>query len=320
MERPVFKRSRFLVIIPLFAALLLILPAAQAHQPRLVMGKDIHEEKTAYPVVNPQISKAFYGELTGKPDYYKFTIQDTTDVYFGILVPDVTGDDRTAMSMEVYFYHDSSKTQVILFEGARAEWKLMYEDFGGDWYIMGPQEKLNLTAGTYYIKVFNQQNLGKYSLAVGDMESFPPLEMLNAYMTLPLVKQQFFGKPVLLTFFHYLGIILAMGTMAAGTAILFTSRRNSQRAAWAYGSFSYATWLGFLTAGVTLFLTIIQNPLNLINSLRTIILVLIFMLFLSMDGRIHSMDQDRSIKAPKLRLSLSMLLWLIFLFFTACAV
>ena len=47
----------------------------------------------------------------------------------------------------------------------------MFEEFGGDYYLQGPTFDQNVSAGTYYIKVFNENNTGKYSLATGSYRS-----------------------------------------------------------------------------------------------------------------------------------------------------
>ena len=53
-----------------------------------------------------------------------------------------------------------------------------YEEYGKTWYWVGPEIGKDFLgdrtyeAGTYYIKVFNQTNTGKYVLAVGDIERF----------------------------------------------------------------------------------------------------------------------------------------------------
>ena len=89
----------------------------------------------------------------------------------------------------------------------------MFEEFGGDYYLQGPSFNQNVSAGTYYVKIFNANNTGKYSLAMGPIESFPPDESLKALISIPLLKEQIFGKPVTTLFFEFLGIILASGTL-----------------------------------------------------------------------------------------------------------
>ena len=45
--------------------------------------------------------------------------------------------------------------------------------------------------GTYYIRVFNQNNTGQYVLAVGDIESFPISVIIKMLFTLPSINSAF---------------------------------------------------------------------------------------------------------------------------------
>ena len=69
--------------IALLAIIVLVPGCASAHQPRIVTNRQTV-------VTNPEISKAYYGQLTGVPDV--FTIQTNTpfNLYANILVPDST--------------------------------------------------------------------------------------------------------------------------------------------------------------------------------------------------------------------------------------
>lgn len=297
--------------------ILLMLPLVSAHQPRISLGLDIRSENSSLLIPEPEISKAYYGELTGQPDYYRIALENTTDIYFGILVPDVPGDNRAMMSAEVYEYEGSmSRTQSLLLDGPNSRWDLMYEDFGGDWYIAGPAQKINLTPQTYYIRVFNIQNQGKYVLAVGDIESFPPQEVLSAYALLPVLKQQFFGRPVLLFFFVLLGIILAMGPFFGGIMlVLAASSQRIKTAARAYGKLRSLVWLGFLVTLAGLVLTFVQNPVSLLGMLRTAIFLILLLLFLHANSRIGRLENNIP-RTLKLSMLLSILFWLWFLLLT----
>jgi hypothetical protein len=48
--------------------------------------------------------------------------------------------------------------------------------------------------GVYRIQVSNVENRGKYVLAVGELEKFPPKVILRTLITLPKLKRDFFGK------------------------------------------------------------------------------------------------------------------------------
>ncbi|MCJ7816850.1 MAG: hypothetical protein MUP55_03245, partial [Candidatus Aenigmarchaeota archaeon] len=221
MDKPSLRNPGILAV-ALLAFLFLFSVPVSAHQPRLVMGWDIHDENSSLLVEQPEVSQAFYGELNGRPDYYKIILDKPARIYFAITVP-YAPESRTDLTVELYDHKDTAITQVFLLEGAKFQWKPFYEEFGGDWYLQGPEARENLTNVTYYIKVSSPSNQGKYSLAIGEEESFPPGETLNAYLLLPIIKQQFFGKPVLWMFLYLLGIVLAFGSFMSACIILLTS-------------------------------------------------------------------------------------------------
>jgi|TARA_B110000240_G_C13374420_1_gene399662 hypothetical protein len=48
--------------------------------------------------------------------------------------------------------------------------------------------------GTYYIKVFNQTNTGKYALAVGDIEKFGLASIPKLLLTVRKLKKVFWAE------------------------------------------------------------------------------------------------------------------------------
>jgi hypothetical protein len=227
-------------IILIFAFFILLKPAlASAHQPRLV-------ESNIVEVKNPEVSQAFYGELKGTPT--EFRIQSDIDfrLYVGILVPD-TSNIRKDISAEIFRSGQSGEQSIALLDGAKFAWIPFYEEFGMDNYFWGPEFKANnsqrgvdikgrnVQAGTYIIKVFSPGNQGKYSLAIGDIEVFPPREILNTILIMPQLKAHFFGY----SFFHILaspyiwGYILLLYIMAflSGFIYRFLLRKFANSAA-----------------------------------------------------------------------------------------
>jgi hypothetical protein len=297
--------------------LMLTSSIVSAHQPRLVMGWDINSEQNALLIPEPEISKAYYGELNGKPDYYKIILDKQTPVYLGILSPYVPGAS-TDFTVELYDYKDNfSMTQVILLDGKSYQWKPMYEPFGGDWYLQGPDAKENLTNVTYYIKVSSPSNTGKYSFAIGDIESFPPQEALNAYIALPMLKQLFFERHVLFNFLHFLGIILAMGAAFVASAMLLSTERLRIRSIpYFYHKARSMGWAGFLLAGATLIYALIQSPANLLAMLRAGVFLLLFLLFLYANHRAHRLEDNSVPGTLKAAMWLSIILWSGFLLLT----
>jgi hypothetical protein len=60
---------------------------------------------------------------------------------------------------------------------------------------MGPSLEKDVDPGTYTLRVSNPDNQGKYSLAIGKIESFNLKEIINTYKVMPALKMQFFEKP-----------------------------------------------------------------------------------------------------------------------------
>jgi hypothetical protein len=156
-------------------------------------------------IKNPEVSQAFYGQLEGNPDYYKIDSNKPFKLYLNILVPNIPVENERRFSVRVT---DSNKKQIMFLDGIKYEWKEFYEEFGGDSYLEGPEARLNVSAGTYIIKVYNSDNKGKYSLAVGEIESFPIDETLKTLILLPTLKEKFFNKPFYTGFFNLIGLFV----------------------------------------------------------------------------------------------------------------
>ncbi|MBM3192026.1 MAG: hypothetical protein FJZ63_05185, partial [Chlamydiae bacterium] len=68
-------------------ALFLVPAFAFAHQPRITESR-----QTLVP--DPEISKAYYGTLTGEPDVYTIEAKEPFDLYVNVLVPDIAGQKK----------------------------------------------------------------------------------------------------------------------------------------------------------------------------------------------------------------------------------
>lgn len=185
------------------AVLVLFIGIASCHQPRIVMGVVNSQEKPIL-IEEPEISKAYYGELAGHPDYYEIRYDKPFSLYVNILVPDIPSERNRKFSVNVT---DSMNTQIIFLDGENYNWTVFFEPFGQDSYMEGPEERKNVSSGIYRIKVFSQDNIGKYSLAVGEEESFPPEEILRSMISIPTLKAIFFNKPLEM-FFNVAGLII----------------------------------------------------------------------------------------------------------------
>lgn len=167
-------------------AILFGLPfAASAHQPRLVTG-------THTTVSEPEISKAYYGQLTGQPQTFRITAQEPFDLYVNILVPD-RADQKKDVTATVTKIEGTTTTLAVLNRSAASPWKRMWEEFGRDWYWQGEEYKERATPGEYVVEVTSAQNDSRYSLAIGEAEQFSARDSWNAARLIPALKRDFFG-------------------------------------------------------------------------------------------------------------------------------
>lgn len=169
--------------IPLALLALLLVPAfTSAHQPRIT-------ESRLTQVPDPEISKAYYGKLTGEPDVYVIKATEAFDLYVNVLVPDIAGQKKDVSAVVL-----KDNKQIAVLDGINFEWKKFYEPFGADTYWMGPEYKTQAEAGTYEIRVWSSNNDSKYSLAVGEIEAFDRAEGMNALSIIPELKRDFFEE------------------------------------------------------------------------------------------------------------------------------
>ncbi len=166
-----------------FLFLLMFFPMfVSAHQPRLVESRETT-------VLNPEVSKAYYGKLTGVPDVYFINSNTPFNLYVNILVPDITGQKRDVSAVIL-----KDGKELMKLDGVNFEWKKFYEPFGADTYWMGPEYKIQAGAGSYEIYVSNPGNDSKYSLAIGEIEAFDMKEGISALTLIPELKKNFFNE------------------------------------------------------------------------------------------------------------------------------
>jgi hypothetical protein len=170
--------------------LFLFLPwAVYAHQPKIVSSSDAEK---GIAVQRPEISKAYYSRLTGSPHLYTINAKTAFPLYAGILLP------GRKISYTVSFEILDGKNVIFRGDGASFAWRPFYERHGHDWYMNGPEfgrefkAVTTVPAGVYTIRVFNAGNTGLYSLAIGDTEDFPFLEIVKAAFNIIMLKLFFF--------------------------------------------------------------------------------------------------------------------------------
>jgi len=214
-------------------------------------------------VINPEISKAYYGQLTGAPDVFTISSSKPFNLYVNILVPDIVGQKQDVFGMVA-----KGGQPIAVLGGSTSAWTPMFEPFGHDNYWQGTEYKSKADAGTYVITVTSSKNDSKYSLAVGEIENFDFTETINALTLVPQLKKTFFNEsPVnfILSPFGW-GIILILYVLAGivGLIYRFVLRKMTQNTVRAVGK-NIGTWdrLLRLAIGIALLLWAITTTWNL---------------------------------------------------------
>lgn len=204
----------YTIILLTVLALLLSHAFALAHQPRVT-------ESRLTQVPDPEISKAYYGKLTGEPDVYIIEAIEPFDLYVNVLVPDIR-DQKKDVSATV-IKDGNTENPLAVLDGINFEWKKFYEPFGADTYWMGPEYKARAEAGQYEIRVWSSNNDSKYSLAIGEIEAFDRKEGINALTIIPQLKKDFWGEsPISFIFSPFgWGLIVVMYLLALIVGLLY---------------------------------------------------------------------------------------------------
>ena len=179
------KRSYYIIFLMLSMAAVVF-----GHQPRFIMDQQPTRNKPIH-VEHPNISKAYYAELADSAAYFTLDLDDTLTLYMNVLVPDIPVYRDYRFSADLL---DSAWELIYTLDSASISWKPFYEKYGKDNYLMGPEARVPLKAGTYHIRVYNQTGAGRYVLATGEKESFPLLEIWKTIRVMPKLKKQFFNK------------------------------------------------------------------------------------------------------------------------------
>ncbi len=223
---------------------------ASAHQPRVVRG-----EKIA--ISNPEISKAYYGILYGKPHLYKISSNKDFKLYVNVLVPDIEGQKK---DVSVDIFKDGETIAVL--NADDQEWKKFFEPFGQSAYWQGPEFKALVKAGEYAIRVRSTERVIKYSLAIGEIEAFDWKEGVKAILLIPDLKKHFFNESPASFILSPLGwgYILVMHIFAFLVGFIcrsifkkFTlgSRQGFQKNIGVFDRvIRFAVWLGFLVLAI----------------------------------------------------------------------
>lgn len=303
------KRSKLGIMGILIIVIFLSISMAFAHQPRLASDNST----IANPIVvkNPEISQAFYGKLNGNPAYYKIQSNKQFQLYANILVPDIPGASSQLMSVQIT---DSSGKTIGMLNAKNSTWTPYFEEFGGDNYLKGPEFNQTVPAGTYYLKVFNGDNQGRYSLAIGDIESFPPAETLNTLFLLPIIKANIFQVPVAELFIQFLGLILAMGTFLVLYVLLIRSRKSIatlETTKTVYIAINPIMLIGIAITTVMWIFAYSKDTFNILSIIETILLILILLMHWILNSKLKKLSSE---KIPCKLSTTILLFWIVFLF------
>jgi len=166
-----------------------------AHQPAL-NEENTNSPSKAYLIEKPEISKAIYGTLEGDAHYYSIKSEIDFNFYVGITTPKIDACDTfDKFSVDVVNVSNGMQETLLELDGENYEWWEWYEPYGKKFYWIGPEygaefKSTNVyKAGEYLIKVFNNNNQGKYVLATGDIEKFGPLVIAKLPLIMPKVNK-----------------------------------------------------------------------------------------------------------------------------------
>ena len=183
-----------------------------AHQPRIVDAEKIY-------VTKPEVSKAYYAKLSGKPHTYIISVNSAIDLYVNVLFPHKEGPKKN-ITVNV-FKGDQS---IGSLSSGEVDWKKFFEPFGQSMYWQGPELKKNVDAGKYEILVQSKEKNLRYVLAIGETEVWSGIDSINAILLIPELKRNFFEESPISFIFSPLGygyiLLLQLLALMVGWVIL----------------------------------------------------------------------------------------------------
>ena len=153
-----------------------------AHQPRIVDTEKIY-------VTEPEVSKAYYAKLSGKPHTYFISVNSAIDLYVNVLFPYNEGLKK---NITVDVFRDDQSIGSL--SSGEVVWKKFFEPFGQSMYWQGPELKKNVDAGKYEILVQSKEKNLRYVLAIGETEVWNGIDSINAILLIPELKRNFFEE------------------------------------------------------------------------------------------------------------------------------
>lgn len=219
----------FYKLIPaiVFSLLVISLPeAVSAHQPQIVAGNG------TVIIGEPEISRVYYGKLNGAEHWYRIVSREPFTLYLNILAPKtaaaVTDTRALVFRDQVSDGRDRIEPQGFLAElnYPPEPWQDYYEEFGGDWYLKGPELERRLPAGAYAVVVTRKgaAGEGRYALAIGQKENFSPGEILKALLIMPRLKIDFFDRSPLTAYLNQSGWYLVVTIVLVAVMIFAVAK------------------------------------------------------------------------------------------------
>lgn len=219
------KKIKLNQLLKIILACGFLLPfAVLAHNPRIV-----EKGQGVIKISNPEISQAFYGQLSGEPQWFEFETEESFNFYANILLPASAKEKN--VSVEIY---RGENWLIGWLDADNMKWKEFHEPFAGDDYWQGEEYKGIETPEVYRLKVYSRTNTEKYVLAVGSEESITPGEFLKTIILLPQLKRDFFEVSPYGAYFNYiglmiLGILMIFGALAFAGWKLFKKIRPDDK-------------------------------------------------------------------------------------------
>ena len=207
------KTNNLIILIVILFLILVSWPLkVLAHQPRLVEMEKIN-------VTEPEISKAYYGNLSGKPHIYTISTSSPIDLYVNVLVPFIEGPEKNVI-VKIF----KGEQLMGILSPKKGDWKEFFEPFGHSMYWKGSEFKVRADAGKYKIHVQSTEKSIRYVLATGEIEAFDGPESLNAILLIPKLKKDFFEESPLSFILSPLGwgyvLLLQLLVILTGFVIL----------------------------------------------------------------------------------------------------
>jgi hypothetical protein len=241
------KESTIITLIMLVLAVSSSFQMTEGHKPLETRGSNNSDFITAKEIPNHRISWALYEELSGSDGahYYKFTANRGDRLYAQISVPKlekfssfapsiaVVGSNLTAGILErgysereyandsgdLPFSLPPGMQEIVVDYGGPIPSGEFYEPFTQTSYWERQEIIVNSlpSDGTYYLVVFDKslkQEVGKYTLAVGEIEDFSLLDFFTIIPSAWLNTKLFFED--------YITPIIAITLLIAASAITLT--------------------------------------------------------------------------------------------------